>query len=127
MKGVRICKLQFIRAALTHAQTDILILSEEAQIKQEKFEQFMDLIGLSERTILNYLEAIRTCSMIVSYSLAKKGYESIYDIIDPDEIRYIQQLLDMMSFLMQSKTKFKRKVTIFVLAYKIFGLCPLLL
>lgn len=71
-----------------------LVLSEEAQIKQEKFGQFMDLIGLSERSILNYLEAIRTCSMIVSYSLAKKGYESIYDITDPDEIRYIQQLLE---------------------------------
>ena len=71
-----------------------LVLSEEAQIKQGKFGQFMELIGLSERSRLNYLEAIRTCSMIVSYSLSKKGYESIYDITDSEEMRYIQQLLE---------------------------------
>lgn len=71
-----------------------LVLSEEAQIRQGKFGQFMELIGLSERSRLNYLEAIRTCSMIVSYSLAKKGYESIYDITDSEEMRYIQQLLE---------------------------------
>lgn len=71
-----------------------LVLSEEAQIRQEKFGRFMDLIGLSERSILNYMESIRTCSMIVSYTLGKKGYESIYDISDAEEMRYIQQLLE---------------------------------
>lgn len=69
-------------------------LSEEAQIKQEKFGQFMSLIGLRERTILNYFDAIKTCSKIVSYTLERKGYDSIYDINDPEEIRYIQQMLE---------------------------------
>ena len=69
-------------------------LSEEAQIKQEKFGQFMNLIGLSERTILNYFDAIRTCSKIVSYTLERKGYSTIYDINDPEEMRFIQQMLE---------------------------------
>lgn len=70
------------------------ILSEDAQIKQEKFGQFMNLIGLSERTILNYFESIKTCSKIVSYTLERKGYKSIYDISNQEEMRYIQQLLE---------------------------------
>lgn len=69
-------------------------LSEAAQIKQEKFGQFMNLIGLRERTILNYFDAIRTCSKIVSYTLERKGYKSIYDISNPDEMRFIQQMLE---------------------------------
>lgn len=69
-------------------------LSKSAIIKQEKFGQFMDLIGLRKRTISNYLESIRTCSKIVSYSLERKGYMSIYDISNPDEMRYFQQLLE---------------------------------
>lgn len=70
------------------------VLSEDAQIKQEKFGQFMNLIGLSERTILNYFESIKTCSKIVSYTLERKGYKSIYDISNQEEMRYIQQLLE---------------------------------
>ena len=69
-----------------------LVLSEEAQIRQEKFGQFMELIGLSERSRLNYMEAIRTCSMIVNYTLEKKGYESIYDNI-------LQNICDSTSYL----------------------------
>ncbi len=70
------------------------ILSEDAKLKQEKFGLFMSLIGLRHRTILNYFESIRTCSRIVSYSLEKKGYASIYDISNHDEMRYFQQLLE---------------------------------
>ena len=69
-------------------------LSEDAQIKQEKFGQFMNLIGLSERTILNDFDAIRTSSKIVSYALERKGYSTIYDINDPEEMRFIQQMLE---------------------------------
>lgn len=67
---------------------------EDAQVKQEKFGLFMNLIGLRERTILNYFEAIRTCSKIVSFTLERKGYKSIYDINDPEEMRFIQQRLE---------------------------------
>ena len=69
-------------------------LPEDAQIKQEKFGLFMKLIGLSERTILNYFESICTCSKIVSYTLERRGYKSIYDISNQEEMRYIQQLLE---------------------------------
>ena len=69
-------------------------LSEDAQIKQEKFGLFMSLIGLRERTILNYFDAIKTCSKIVGYTLERKGYKSIYDISSQEEMRYIQQLLE---------------------------------
>ena len=69
-------------------------LSEDAQIKQEKFGQLMNLIGLSERTILNYFDAIRTCSKIVNYTLERKGYSTIYDINNPEEMRFIQQMLE---------------------------------
>jgi hypothetical protein len=69
-------------------------LQEEIQVKQEKFALFMNLIGLSERTILNYLESIRTCTKIISFSLEKRGYNSIYDVISAEEMRYFQQLLE---------------------------------
>ena len=69
-------------------------LPEDAQIKQEKFGLFMKLIGLRERTILNYFESIKTCSKIVSYTLERRGYKSIYDISNQEEMRYIQQLLE---------------------------------
>lgn len=69
-------------------------LPEEIQVKQEKFGLFMHLIGLSERTISNYQESIRTCSKIISFSLEKRGYTSIYDVSNAEEMRYFQQLLE---------------------------------
>jgi predicted transcriptional regulator len=61
---------------------------------KERYMLFMKLVGLSHRTIANYVNSLSKCSMLIKENLEKAGYTSLYDVNKQDEIRKFQQLLE---------------------------------
>ena len=80
-------------------------LSNIAEQNKEKFKLFMQLIGLSERSLLNYANDVLNCSDLIADKLKEKGFANLYEVTDQEQARYFQQLLETNSeFIRHNKT-----------------------
>ena len=80
-------------------------LSNIAEQNKEKFKLFMQLIGLSERSLLNYANDVLNCSDLIADKLKEKGFANLYEVTDQEQARYFQQLLETNSeFIRHNQT-----------------------